>query len=51
MTLDIPYFMTNEKWFYFDPKKQWYFLTDEATEKAEESYKEFCKEFEAVYGE
>ena len=36
---DMPYFMTNPDWFYFDGEK--YVLTDEAPEKAKESLKEF----------
>lgn len=49
MTLDFPYFMTNKKWFYFDQEKRQYILTDNATEKAKESYKDFCKELNALY--
>lgn len=42
--LDMPYFMTNEEWYYFDYKSKKYLLTDKAPEKAKESYKEFYKE-------
>lgn len=41
MFLDEPYFMTNEDWFYFDNGDKKYKLTDKATQKAKESYKEF----------
>lgn len=39
---DIPYFMTNEDWYYFDGKK--YVLTENAPEEAKESLKEFYEE-------
>lgn len=42
--IDMPYFMTNEEWYYFDYKKRKYVLTDKAPEKAKESYKEYYKE-------
>lgn len=38
---DIPYFMENEEWYYFDEKKWRYFLTDKAPQKAIDSYNEF----------
>ena len=43
MTIDKPYFMSDPKWYYFDFDKKKYVLTDEAPEKAKESYEEFCK--------
>lgn len=43
MRIEKPYFMTNEKWFYFDETEWCYKLTDDAPEKAVESYKEFYK--------
>ena len=43
MTVDMPYFMTNNEWFYFDLKKKKYVLTDKAPDKAKKSYKEFYK--------
>lgn len=45
--VDKPYFMTNEKWFYYDYEKKLYKLTDEAPEKAKKSYKEF---YANIYG-
>lgn len=39
--LDMPYFMENEEWYYFDAKLKKYVLTDKATKKAKESYKQF----------
>jgi hypothetical protein len=44
--LDMPYFMTNDEWYYFDYQKRKYVLTDKAPEKAKDSYKEFYKEVE-----
>ena len=38
----MPYFMTNDEWFYFDGKK--FVLTDKAPEKAKESLKEFYED-------
>jgi len=42
--VDMPYFMTDADWYYFDYQKRRYMLTDKAPEKAKESYKEFYKE-------
>lgn len=47
MTVPKPYFMENEKWYYFDEDDFCYKLTDDAPEKAKESYKEFYAD---VYG-
>lgn len=44
MFIDEPYFMTNEEWHYFDTKDKIYKLTDEAPDKAIESYKEFYEQ-------
>lgn len=41
MTVEKPYFMQNEEWFYFDEEELMYKLTDKAPEKARESYKDF----------
>lgn len=41
---DMPYFMSNEEWFKFDFDKRIFVLTDKATEKAKESYKEYLKQ-------
>ena len=41
MITEKPYFMTNEKWYKFDENEFKYVLTDEAPEKAKESYNEF----------
>ncbi len=43
---EIPYFLTNEEWFYFDEENYHYVLTTKAPPKAVESYKEFYKELE-----
>ena len=47
--LDMPYFMKNEEWFYFDAKSKKFVLTDKATEEAEKSYKEFYEDLENEY--
>lgn len=39
--LDMPYFMSNKKWYTYDVKKRCYVLTKEAPEKARKSYKEY----------
>lgn len=41
MFIDEPYFMTNDKWYYFDEKEKIYKLTEMAPDKAIESYKKF----------
>lgn len=42
--IEMPYFMTNEEWYYYDEKKEIYKLTDKATEKAKQSYIEYYSE-------
>ena len=42
----MPYFMTNDEWYYFDYQKRKYVLTDKAPEMAKDSYKQFYKEVE-----
>lgn len=42
--VDIPYFMTNEKWYYYDYDEMKYKLTDKATKKAKESYRQFYQD-------
>lgn len=46
--LDMPYFMTNKEWFYYDFEKRRFALTEKATEKAKESYKEYMKELKTI---
>lgn len=36
-----PYFLENKDWYYVDEKKNKFFLTDKAPEKARKSYEEF----------
>lgn len=43
MMRDMPYFMKNEKWFEFDFEKRVFVLTNEAPDKAKESYEEYLK--------
>lgn len=40
---DMPYFMTNRKWYKYDFGKRMFVLTKYATEKAKKSYKEYLK--------
>lgn len=42
--LDMPYFMENDDWFYFDIGEKKFMLTEEANQKAKRSYAEFYKE-------
>lgn len=42
--IPMPYFMKNEKWYRFDEELEKYVLTDEAPQKAKESYKEFYED-------
>lgn len=52
MIAEEPYFMKNEEWYYFDEKEFRYKLTDRATDKAKESYKEFYRLVEQMdYGD
>ena len=39
--LDMPYFMENEEWYFFDGTKKVFVLTDKAPEKAKKSYDAF----------
>lgn len=40
---DMPYFMNNKKWYKFNFDKRIFILTEEAPEKAKESYEEYMK--------
>lgn len=42
--IDMPYFMTNEEWFFLDAEKRKYVLTEKAPEKAKNSYEQYYKE-------
>ena len=44
--VDMPYFMSDERWFEFDFDKRIFVLTEEAPQKAKESYEEYMKFFE-----
>lgn len=48
MQIPEPYFMTNDKWYYFDEYEFKYKLTDIAPEKAVESYEEFYNQLEST---
>jgi hypothetical protein len=39
----IPFFMTNDSWYYFDEETYKFYLTDTATTEAQESYDRFYK--------
>lgn len=43
---EMPYFMTNINWYYYDEKEEIFKLTDKAPKEAIESYKEFYKELQ-----
>ena len=47
--LDMPYFMENDEWYYFDGNLKKYVLTDKAPEKAKESYEEFNRALNEQY--
>lgn len=47
--LDMPYFMENKEWYYYDADLRKYVLTDKATDKAKESYAEFYKALNEQY--
>lgn len=46
MTLNEPYFMKNEEWYYYDKDEHILKLTDKAPEKAKRSYEKFYEELE-----
>jgi hypothetical protein len=46
IVLDMPFFMNNDSWFYFDGEK--FALTAEAPPEARESLDEFYREEEAI---
>lgn len=43
MTIDQPYFMENDEWYYFDFAEKKYKLTEKAPDRAKESYDEYNK--------
>lgn len=45
--LEMPYFMQNKEWYYYDEEEEIYKLTEKASKEAIESYKEFYKELSA----
>ena len=47
--VEIPYFMNNQEWFFYDYEKKKYILTSKASEKAKKSYEEFYKDVENDY--
>lgn len=42
--VDMPHFMENAEWFYFDVEIGKFVLTDKAPEKAKQSYDEYYKD-------
>ena len=42
--VDMPYFMENDDWYYFDVERGKYVLTPKATQKAKDSYERFYKQ-------
>lgn len=45
--VDMPYFMTNDEWFYYDYKTKKYKLTEKAPYKVKKSYEDF---YSNIYG-
>ena len=41
---DVPYFIENGKWYYYDEEEEIYKLTKEAPKEAIESYNEYYKD-------
>ena len=48
IVLTKPFFLTNEKWYYYDYKELKYKLTDKAPKEAIESYNKFYKKISEV---
>ena len=44
--IQVPYFIENEEWYYYDERDEIYKLTDKATKEAIKSYEEFYKELD-----
>ena len=42
--VDMPYFMTNKKWYRFDYKQKKFVLTDAAPKEAQKSYDDYMRE-------
>ena len=47
--IGVPYFMTNNDWFYYDAKDGKYKLTDKAPQDAIDSYNEFYSESDVAF--
>ena len=47
--IDIPYFMSNKDWYYYDTKDGIYKLTDKAPQDAIDSYNEFYSENDVAF--
>lgn len=41
MDVEMPYFLNNEEWYYYDEDEEMYKLTDKAPKEAIESYDAF----------
>lgn len=46
--LDMPYFMENEEWYFYDSQERKFILTENAPQKAKESYEKFYEELPRV---
>lgn len=44
--IEMPYFITNKEWYYYDEKDEIFKLTDKAPKDAIESYKIFYEELQ-----
>jgi len=44
MDYEVPYFIMNDEWYYYDEEEEIYKLTDKAPKEAIESYNKFYSE-------
>lgn len=49
LSIEKPYFMNNEEWYYYDEKKFKYVLTNKASQEAIDSYNKYYEEALAQY--
>lgn len=46
--MDMPFFMENEEWYYFDFKEKKYKLTEKAPESAKKDYEDYYKQLNNI---
>lgn len=44
--IDMPYFMTNQNWYYYDFEEKKYKIHENVSEEVKKSYEEYMKELE-----